>query len=73
MCRHCSAGVAGTATATSGNLTQRVRYILGDGRPAALGAVKALSLLVATIAATTVPMFAGAVDGTRAPARAARQ
>jgi beta-lactamase regulating signal transducer with metallopeptidase domain len=64
VCRHCSAGVAGTATATSGNLTQRVRYILGDGRPAALGAVKALSLLVAIIAATTVPMFAGAVDGT---------
>ena len=64
VCRHCSAGAALTATATSGNLTQRVRYILGDGRPAALGAVKAMSLLIATIAATTVPMFAGAVDGT---------
>jgi bla regulator protein BlaR1 len=64
VCRHCSAGAAMTATATSGNLTQRVRYILGDGRPAALGAVKALSLMLATIAATTVPMFAGAVDGT---------
>lgn len=64
VCRHCSAGAAVTATATSGNLTQRVRYILGDGRPAALGAVKALSLMIATIAATTVPMFAGAVDGT---------
>ncbi len=64
VCRHCSAGAATTATATSGNLTQRVRYILGDGRPAALGAVKALSLMIATIAATTVPMFAGAVDGT---------
>jgi len=64
VCRHCSAGAAVTATATSGNLTQRVRYILGDYRPAGLGAVKALSLLIATIAATTVPMFAGAVDGT---------
>jgi bla regulator protein BlaR1 len=64
VCRHCSAGAAGTAAATSGNLTQRVRYILGDGRPAALGAVKALSLMIATITATTVPMFAGAVDGT---------
>ena len=64
VCRHCSAGAAVTATATSGNLTRRVRYILGDGRPAALGAVKALSLLMAMIAATTVPMFAGAVDGT---------
>jgi beta-lactamase regulating signal transducer with metallopeptidase domain len=64
VCRHCSAGAAVTATATSGNLTQRVRYILGDGRPAALGTMKALTLLVATIAATTLPMFAGAVDGT---------
>ena len=64
VCRHCSAGAAGTATATAGNLTQRVRYILGDGRPATLGAVKAISLLIATIAATTLPMFAGAVDGT---------
>jgi beta-lactamase regulating signal transducer with metallopeptidase domain len=64
VCRHYSAGPAATATATSGNLTRRVRYILGDGRPAALGAVKALSLFMATIAAVTVPMFAGAVDGT---------
>ena len=64
VCRHCSPGAAVTATATAGNLTQRVRYILGDGRPAALGAAKALSLMAATIAATTVPMFAGAVDGT---------
>jgi beta-lactamase regulating signal transducer with metallopeptidase domain len=64
VCRHCSAGAAVTATATSGNLTGRVRYILGDYRPAGLGAAKALCLLMATIAATTIPMFAGAVDGT---------
>jgi len=64
VCRHCRASAAPTAAATSGDLTQRVRYILGDCRPAALGAVKALSLLIATIAAATVPMFAGAVDGT---------
>jgi len=64
VCRHCSAGAAVTATATSGNLTQRVRYILGDGRPAALGAVKAFSLMIAMITAATIPMYAGAVDGT---------
>jgi len=64
VCRHCSTAAMATATATSGNLTQRVRYILGDGRPAALGAVKAFLLMVATIGATTLPMIAGAVDGT---------
>jgi hypothetical protein len=50
--------------ATSGDLTRRVRYILGTHRPASLGVVKALSLLLATVAAAAVPMFAGAVDGT---------
>jgi beta-lactamase regulating signal transducer with metallopeptidase domain len=64
VCRHCRAGVTGTAAATSGDLTRRVRYILGTHRPAALSPVKALSLLFATIAAAMVPMFAGAVDGT---------
>jgi len=64
VCRHCSNAAMAAATATSGNLTQRVRYILGDGRPAALGALKAVALVIATIAATMLPMFAGAVDGT---------
>jgi beta-lactamase regulating signal transducer with metallopeptidase domain len=64
VCRHCSASTANLATATSGDLTRRVRYILGDHRPAALGAAKALSLLFAIIAAAGVPFFAGAVDGT---------
>jgi beta-lactamase regulating signal transducer with metallopeptidase domain len=64
VCRHCSTGAAGLAAATSGDLTRRVRYILGDSRPAALGVGKALFLLFATIAAAAVPMFAGAVDGT---------
>jgi len=64
VCRHCSSAAMATATATSGNLTQRVRYILGDGRPAALGVVKGFTLMVATVGATTLPMFAGAVDGT---------
>jgi bla regulator protein BlaR1 len=64
VCRHCRASAAGSAAATSGDLTRRVRYILGSTRPDALGAVKALSLLAATIAAAMLPMFAGAVDGT---------
>jgi beta-lactamase regulating signal transducer with metallopeptidase domain len=64
VCRHCRASAARSAAATSGDLTSRVRYILGNARPTAVGAVKALTLLVATIAAATVPMFAGAVDGT---------
>ncbi|HEY6125741.1 MAG TPA: M56 family metallopeptidase [Steroidobacteraceae bacterium] len=64
VCRHCRASSAQSAAATSGDLTSRVRYILGNARPSAVGAVKALTLLLATIAATTVPMFAGAVDGT---------
>jgi bla regulator protein BlaR1 len=64
VCRHCRAGAAGLTAATSGDLTRRVRYILGDRRPADLGAVKALTLLIAIIAAAAVPMIAGAVDGT---------
>jgi len=63
VCRHCHASAATSAAATAGNLAERVRFILGDGRPAAVGVVKAMTLLMATIAAATVPMFAGAVDG----------
>ena len=58
-----------SASAASGNLTQRVRYILASDAPAALGAAKAL---VADDrndrASPTVPLFAGAVGRHRAPA-----
>ena len=64
VCHHCHASAAGSAAATAGDLTRRVRYILGNARPAGLGAVKTVSLLAATIAAAMLPMFAGAVDGT---------
>ena len=64
VCRHCRASSAQSAAATSGDLTRRVRYILGNARPTAVGAIKALTLLIATVAAATVPMFAGAVDST---------
>ncbi len=65
VCRHCSASSMATATATAGNLTQRVRYILGDGRPAALGVSKAFLLMrVRWPRRLALPMIAGAVDGT---------
>ncbi|MES1262944.1 MAG: M56 family metallopeptidase, partial [Peristeroidobacter soli] len=48
VCQHCRAGQFVTAAATSGDLTRRVRYILGSARPKALGAIKTLTLLVAT-------------------------
>jgi len=64
VCQHCRTGPSHASAATSGNLTRRVRYILGSSRPQALGVIKTLSLLVATIAVATAPLFAGAiVDG----------
>jgi len=61
VCRHCRAGESVSAAATSGDLTRRVRYILGNARPASVGYLKALSLLMATIGITAAPLFAGAV------------
>jgi len=61
VCRHCRASAFVSSAATSGNLTRRVRYILGDARPASLGLIKAMLLFVATIAITAAPLFAGAV------------
>jgi len=62
VCRHCRTRMPVSASATSGDLTRRVRYILGSGEPAALGAAKALSLIVASIAIATAPLIAGAVQ-----------
>jgi beta-lactamase regulating signal transducer with metallopeptidase domain len=61
VCRHCRAGTFVSAAATSGDLTRRVRYILGNARPASLSAIKAMCLMLATIAITAAPLFAGAV------------
>ena len=73
VCRHCRAGAAriGHGHLRRSHAARALHPRQCDAR-AALGAVKALSLLVATIAATTVPMFAGAVDGTAHRLRAAR-
>jgi bla regulator protein BlaR1 len=61
VCRHCRASAFLSAAATSGNLSRRVRYILGDARPATLGAFKATLLSIATVGITAAPLFAGAV------------
>ena len=42
VCRHCRAGAFVSAAATSGDLTRRVRYILGNARPRSLGVIKAM-------------------------------
>ena len=62
VCRHCRAGASVSAAATGGNLTRRVRYILGDARPAPPGVVKVMSLLFATIGVAAAPLVAGAVN-----------
>jgi beta-lactamase regulating signal transducer with metallopeptidase domain len=62
VCRHCRAGASVTAAATSGDVTRRVRYILGTARPATVGALKTLSLLIATVVVATAPLFAGATQ-----------
>jgi len=61
VCQHCRAGAFVSAAATSGDLTRRVRYILGNARPSSPGAIKVISLLVATLGVTAAPLFAGAV------------
>jgi beta-lactamase regulating signal transducer with metallopeptidase domain len=67
VCRHCRAGNARPAYATSGalagDLTTRIRHILASAPPVAVGLLKALALIVCTMAAATVPLFAGALDG----------
>jgi len=61
VCQHCRPGQFVSAAATSGDLTRRVRYILGSARPKSVGLVKTLCLMGATILTTAAPLFAGAV------------
>jgi hypothetical protein len=63
VCRHCRVRAPVFASAASGDLTRRVRYILGDGRPASVGAMKIFALSVAFIIVATAPLFAGAAYG----------
>jgi bla regulator protein blaR1 len=66
VCRHCRATprlAYAASGALAGDLTARVRHILADAPPVAVGLFKALALIVCTMAAATVPLFAGALDG----------
>jgi beta-lactamase regulating signal transducer with metallopeptidase domain len=64
VCRHAFSAThqSATSSALSGDLTQRIRSILGTARPRALGAFKAAALSIATIAVAAGPLAAGAVD-----------
>jgi bla regulator protein BlaR1 len=67
VCRHCRAAnsrlVYATSGALAGDLTARIRHILGSTPPVAVGLLKALALAACTMGAATVPLFAGALDG----------
>ncbi len=64
VCRHCCAHARGShaPSAIAGDLTQRIRQILGDARPVSLGFLKASVLSMCTLVVATVPVFAGAFD-----------
>jgi hypothetical protein len=67
VCRLCCADrrVLGAISALSGNLPQRIRRIVCEGQPAALGLVKAMALSLAVVALFVVPVTAGAVKDER--------
>jgi beta-lactamase regulating signal transducer with metallopeptidase domain len=64
VCRHCidRPRVVYGVSALSGNLVQRIRHILADARPAAVGLAKANSLLFGALACLGIPLIAGAAD-----------
>jgi bla regulator protein BlaR1 len=62
VCRHCCGRAPVSVAATSGDLTQRIRGILGEARPASVGVFKAIFLLVGSLAIAVAPLFAGAAD-----------
>jgi bla regulator protein blaR1 len=64
VCRHSVSArhSPATASALSGDLNLRIRGILGNARPRALGALKAVALSIATITVAAGPLLAGAVD-----------
>jgi bla regulator protein BlaR1 len=64
VCRHCRTRVPLFSAAGSGDLTRRVRYILGSGQPSSLSPIKALALSLAVTLTAAAPLFAGAAHGT---------
>jgi beta-lactamase regulating signal transducer with metallopeptidase domain len=64
VCRHSFAAThsEAVASALSGDLSLRIKNILGTARPHALGALKAAALSIATVTVAAGPLAAGAVD-----------
>jgi beta-lactamase regulating signal transducer with metallopeptidase domain len=63
VCRHCAAAHQRHAVAAiAGDLTTRIRHILGSPPPMALGFTKAFLLSVCTLAVGAIPFTAGAMD-----------
>ncbi|HET9863610.1 MAG TPA: M56 family metallopeptidase, partial [Steroidobacteraceae bacterium] len=64
VCRHCAAAHSRhTMAALAGDLTARVRAILGNRSPAALGFTKAFALSIGTLLVAMLPIVSGAMDG----------
>jgi beta-lactamase regulating signal transducer with metallopeptidase domain len=63
VCRHCAGAHRRHAVAAiAGDLTTRIRHILGSPPPMALGFTKAFMLSTCTLAIATIPFAAGAMD-----------
>ena len=63
VCRHCATAHQRHAVAAiAGDLTTRIRHILGDRPPMALGFTKAFLLSACTLAVGAIPFAAGAMD-----------
>jgi beta-lactamase regulating signal transducer with metallopeptidase domain len=63
VCRHCAGAHSQHAIAAlAGDLTSRIRHILGSRPPLALGFVKSFLLSTCTLAVAAVPLAAGAMD-----------
>jgi len=63
VCRHCATAHQRHAVAAiAGDLTTRVRHILGSPPPLALGFTKAFLLSACTLAVGAIPFAAGAMD-----------
>jgi hypothetical protein len=63
VCRHCATAHQRHAVAAiAGDLTTRIRHILGNHPPLALGFTKAFLLSACTLAVGAIPFAAGAMD-----------
>jgi len=63
VCRHCATAHQRQAVAAiAGDLTTRIRNILGSAPPLALGFTKAFLLSTCTLAVAAIPFAAGAMD-----------